>query len=220
MTTDTATAFHGWPQAAVDFYEGLEADNSKGYWTEHKSVYDESVLAPMTALLGLLAGEFGEAKVFRPYRDVRFSADKTPYKTAIGASLANGGYVQFSAHGLGVGAGCHMMATDQLARYRDAVSADESGEELRKAIAEVAGAGVTVSAHEQLKSIPRGYPKEHPRADLLRNKDLAAWKEWPVAAWLHTPVAADHVKDALRAARPLIRWLDAHVGESTLERHR
>ena len=77
MTTDTATAFHGWPQAAVDFYEGLEVDNSKGYWTEHKSVYDESVLAPMTALLGLLAGEFGEAKVLRPYRDVRFSADKT-----------------------------------------------------------------------------------------------------------------------------------------------
>ena len=93
-------AFRGWPNEALDFYEGLEADNSKTYWTAHRSVYDEKVLAPMNALLAELEPEFGAGKIFRPYRDVRFSADKSPYKTAIGATLELGGYVQLSAKGL------------------------------------------------------------------------------------------------------------------------
>src|SRR5215204_6947957 len=114
-------AFTGWPVEAVEFYRGLEADNSKGYWTEHKAEYDALVLAPMQALLDDLEAEFGAGKVFRPYRDIRFSADKTPYKTAIGATIGESGYVQFSASGLGVGGGCHMMATDQLGRFRAAI---------------------------------------------------------------------------------------------------
>jgi uncharacterized protein (DUF2461 family) len=85
-------AFRGWSTVALDFYEGLEADNSKAYWTEHKPVYESEVRAPMEALLEELAPEFGEAKLFRPYRDVRFSADKSPYKTSIAASFAGGGY--------------------------------------------------------------------------------------------------------------------------------
>src|ERR1051325_11884594 len=76
-------AFRGWPAEALEFYEGLEADNSKTYWTAHKTVYDEKVHAPMLALLAELEPEFGAGKIFRPYRDVRFSADKSPYKTAI-----------------------------------------------------------------------------------------------------------------------------------------
>jgi len=83
-------AFKGWPAEAFDFYEGLEADNSKTYWTEHKATYDEKVLAPMVDLLAELEDEFGPTKVFRPYRDVRFSADKSPYKTNLGAVLGSG----------------------------------------------------------------------------------------------------------------------------------
>ncbi len=71
--------FRGWTAEAIEFYEGLEADNSKTYWNENKSVYENLVLRPMTELLDELAPEFGEAKLFRPYRDVRFSADKAPY---------------------------------------------------------------------------------------------------------------------------------------------
>jgi uncharacterized protein (DUF2461 family) len=94
-------AFTGWPVEAIEFYEGLCADNTKTYWVEHKSIYDECVLRPMQELLAELEPDFGEGKIFRPYRDVRFSADKTPYKTAIGATLARGGYIQVSADGLG-----------------------------------------------------------------------------------------------------------------------
>ena len=79
--------FSGWPEEALDFYEGLEADNSKSYWTSHKAVYEQAVLRPMTELVEQLAAEFGEPKIFRPYRDIRFSADKSPYKTHIGATL-------------------------------------------------------------------------------------------------------------------------------------
>ena len=96
--------FSGWPAVALEFYEGLEADNSKTYWTAHKAVYEAGVLAPMDELLAELEDEFGEAKVFRPNRDIRFSADKSPYKTAIGATLSAGGYVQLSADGLAAGA--------------------------------------------------------------------------------------------------------------------
>ena len=79
-------AFKGWPAEALEFYEGLEADNSKVYWTDHKDIYTDAVHAPMAALLCRPGGEFGEGRIFRPYRDVRFSADKSPYKTAIAAT--------------------------------------------------------------------------------------------------------------------------------------
>ena len=107
-------AFGGWPAEAVEFYEGLEADNSKSYWTSHKAVYEDAVLGPMQELTELLAAEFGEPKIFRPYRDIRFSADKTPYKTHIGAVLGHTSYVQFSADGLGAGAGMWHLEPGQL----------------------------------------------------------------------------------------------------------
>jgi uncharacterized protein (TIGR02453 family) len=208
-------AFAGWPVEALEFYEGLEVDNTKAYWADHKAVYQDQVRAPMEALLADLAPEFGEGKIFRPHRDVRFSADKSPYKTAIGATLGSGGYVQLSARGLGVGAGCHMMAPDQLARFRSAVADDRAGAALVAAIAEVEDGGVEVTTWERLKRVPRGFDAEHPRAELLRDKDLAAWKDWPVEPWLHTGAAEEHVVDALRASRPLTDWLDAHVGPAT-----
>jgi uncharacterized protein (TIGR02453 family) len=213
-------AFDGWPAEALEFYEGLEADNSKAYWTANKSTYEHAVHAPMVELLAELEDEFGEGKLFRPYRDVRFSADKSPYKTAIGATLADGGYIQLSARGLAAGSGMWQMAADQLDRYRQAVAADSSGEELRGIIAEAQQREITISGHQSLKTTPRGYPKDHPRADLLRHKGLTAWQEWPADAWLGTSAATDRVTAFLRASRPLAGWLDKHVGETEIPRER
>jgi uncharacterized protein (TIGR02453 family) len=206
--------FEGWPAEALEFYDGLEADNSKTYWTAHKAVYDERVLAPMRDLLADLSGEFGEGKVFRPYRDVRFSNDKTPYKTAIGATLARGGYVQLSADGLAAASGYHGMAADQVERYRRAVDDDLNGERLERVIAEIEKEDVVVTSRERLKTAPRGYAKDHPRIELLRNKELTAWKQWPVEAWLGTAEAKEHVAAFMRVAQPLVAWLDANVGPS------
>jgi uncharacterized protein (TIGR02453 family) len=208
-------AFRGWPSEALEFYEGLEADNSKAYWLAHKDVYDRQVYAPMADLLEELRPEFGEGKVFRPYRDVRFSADKSPYKAAVAASLSGGGYIQLSASGLAAGSGMYMMAPDQLDRYRRAVADDATGGRLQRLKADIEREGIEVSGHESLKTAPRGYPKDHPRVDLLRSKGLVAWRQWPVAAWLGTAAARKRVEEFLRAARPLNDWLTAHVGEST-----
>jgi uncharacterized protein (TIGR02453 family) len=208
-------AFQGWPEEAIDFYEGLAADNSKTYWLAHKQIYEDCVLRPMTELLNELGPEHGEGKIFRPYRDVRFSKDKSPYKTTISAVIGDG-YIQLSAAGLGAGSGLHYMAPDQLDRYRKAVADEGSGGELERAIDDVRGHGIAVGGHETLKSAPRGYPADHPRVELLRCKGLTAWKEWPVGAWLGTVAAKTRITDFLAATRPLDAWLAEHVGASDL----
>jgi uncharacterized protein (TIGR02453 family) len=212
--------FSGWPEAALDFYDGLEEDNSKAYWTAHKAVYDQAVLGPMTALTEELAPEFGEVKIFRPYRDVRFSADKSPYKTNIGA-VVGAGYIQFSASGLAAGTGMYQMASDQMARYRQAVAEDLTGHELERVIEAITKAGYGVHGRDALKTAPRGYPADHPRIELLRNRGLVAWQEWPPdEPWLTTSAAKDKVAEFLRSAQPLDEWLENQVGPSDLPESR
>lgn len=203
-------SFCGWPDEAIEFYEGLEADNSKVYWQEHKPVYDRYVKAPMEALLAELADEFGEGKIFRPYRDVRFSADKTPYKTNCAARIGFG-YVSFSLEGLSVGSGLYMPDAAQLQRFRAAVAADVTGEELTRIVATLHKGGYQTMAREVLKTAPKGFPKDHPRVDLLRYKGIAMMRTWPLGAWLATAKAKDHVVKTLRAAGPLNEWLAANV---------
>jgi uncharacterized protein (TIGR02453 family) len=208
-------AFSGWPAEALEFFEGLEADNSKAYWTAHKAVYEASVRAPMAELLDELAGEFGPGRIARPYRDVRFSPDKSPYKTSIYAVLEDGGYVNFSADGLVAGIGYYQMAPDQLDRYRHAVADDKSGAELVGIIERLTAGQVEVGGSSSLKSAPRGYPKDHPRIELLRHRGLIAWRHWPAAPWLHTAAAQQRVVKFLRLTAPLHAWLDDHVGPTT-----
>ena len=208
--------FAGWPVEAIEFFEDLEADNTKAFWTEHKQVYDDAVKAPMEALLSELEGRYGEGKIFRPHRDVRFSKDKTPYKTNIAATLAGGGYVTLSSEGFGVGTGYYSMAKDQLAKFRAAIDDTTTGRQLERTVTKLAAAGVEVSAHESLKTAPRGYPKDHPRIELLRMKGCIAWKQWDVGAWLDTSEPAARVVAFLDTAKPLVRWLDTNVGPTDI----
>ena len=189
-------AFQGWPEEALDFYDGLEADNSRTYWLAHKDVYETCVYGPMAELMAELEPDHGETKIYRPYRDLRFSRDKTPYKTAIGAHVGEG-YVQFSAAGLAAGTGMYGMSAGQLERYRSAVAADSSGSQLEDVIAMLRKQEIDVHGRDSLKSAPRGYPPDHPRIELLRHKGLVAWKEWPVEPWLATAAAKKVVADFL-----------------------
>jgi uncharacterized protein (TIGR02453 family) len=207
--------FRGWPAEALDFFEGLEADNSKVYWQQHRDVYDKMVRAPMEELLEELAPQWGEGRIFRPYRDIRFSSDKSPYRTNIAAAIGDG-YVQLSATGLGAGSGMWEMAPDQLERYREATGKDGPGEELAEVVATARDEGLQVTGHELLKTAPRGYPKDHPRIELLRFKGLVAWREWPAGPWLGTRRAKTRVDEFFRLSKPLNDWLRAHVGPSTL----
>ena len=209
--------FRGWPAEALEFFDGLEADNTKAYWQDNKPLYERAVKAPMDALLTELAPEFGEGKIFRPYRDVRFSADKAPYKTHMGATLAGGGYVELSATGLAAGCGYWHMATDQLARFRTAIDDDQTGKPLADLLATLRKKDIDAIAIGELKTAPRGFPKDHPRIELLRRKGLATWQRWPVAPWLGTARAKDRIVRFLEASKPVHDWLDRHVGPSTLD---
>jgi uncharacterized protein (TIGR02453 family) len=210
--------FRGWAPAVLDFYRQLEADNSRSFWQAHKGVYEEEVRAPFDALAELVADGFGPLRVFRPNRDVRFSADKRPYKTrCYGVAEGENGesyYVEISAGGLVSGAGFWMMARDQLARYRAAVDDAETGDELAAVVAALGKRKIRIEGGT-LKTSPRGFPRDHPRVELLRHTSVAAIRSYEPAAWLATPAAAKRITDLWHAAAPLNAWLGEHVGPST-----
>ena len=211
-------SFRGWSDAALDFYRDLEQDNSRAFWLARKDVYEREVKAPFDALGELVADEFGPLRVFRPHRDVRFSRDKAPYKTrCYAATEGEGGesyYVEIAATGLTLASGYWMMANDQLDRYRSAVDDDEAGPALERIFADLAARKLTNEA-PGLKTAPRGYPRDHPRVELLRHKSVAVMRRFPPAGWLGTPAAFDRIVEVWRAARPMNAWLAEHVGPST-----
>jgi uncharacterized protein (TIGR02453 family) len=216
-------SFQGFPDEGLIFYEGLEADNSKTYWTEHKSDYERHVRAPLQALLDELAGEFGPAKVFRPYRDVRFSHDKTPYKTHQGAVVrgesAGAWYVQIAADGLMVGGGSWRMESDQVTRFRRAVADGVQGARLKDEVNRLTAAGYELGGDE-LTRTPKGFEVPDDRADLLRRKALHAVRRWEPADWLHDRAALENVRTAWRNFGPLNQWLADNVGVTSKQARR
>ncbi len=213
-------AFRGFPPEALAFFAGLEADNSKRYWQANKDTYESAAKAPMLELLAEVPDEWQPMHIFRPNRDVRFSSDKTPYKTHIAAvGEREGGaicYVHLSATGLFAGAGYYHMASDQLERYRHAVDNEKRGSELASIVARLEKARWEIAGSELLKTAPRGYPRDHPRVELLRRKGLVVAKTFPIAAWLRTRSALGKIVGVWEAGEPVNAWLDAHVGPSIL----
>ncbi|MEV2265654.1 DUF2461 domain-containing protein [Nonomuraea africana] len=211
--------FTGFPDEAFVFYEGLEADNSKVYFTRHRQLYEEAVREPMLALAEELAPEFGVAQLFRPYRDVRFAKDKSPYKTHQGAFIelmpGIGRYVRIDATGLYTAGGWYSTASDQVARYRAAVDEDLSGKRLQRIADGLAERGY-VAEGDRLKTRPRGVPEDHPRIELLRHRSLYFGRHFEPEPWVHTEAAADRVRVTWRDYAELIDWLCTHVRGSEL----
>lgn len=212
------STFTGFPVAALDFYDDLELDNTKSFWSAHKHVYDEAVRGPMVELTTALADEFGQAKVFRPYRDVRFRADKTPYKTHQGAFVGmaprTGWYVEISAAGTRVGGGFYAADAPQLAALRRAMADERTGEELATLLAGLASDGWEIDG-ESLKTAPRGWPVDHPRIDLLRRKQLFAGRRYGFEEDAIGPGLLERVRSDWRALRPVVEWL-ADAGGSAV----
>lgn len=207
-------SFTGFPATALDFYDDLEMDNSKTFWTANKHVYEESVRAPMVALLAALEEEFGAAKIFRPYRDVRFAKDKTPYKTAQGAFIAlgpaTGWYVQVSAPGVRVGAGFYEASADRLARIRTAIDEERRGSELEKLLADLQTDGWELGG-DKLKTTPRGYDADHPRIELLRHKSMTLGKSYGFEPIIHSSELVDEIRRDWRATAPFLDWVTANA---------
>jgi len=210
------SAFAGFGARARDFYAGLADDNTKAFFDRHRDVYEEHVREPLELLVADLAPEFGAAKVFRPNRDVRFSADKAPYKLQAAAVLVPDGsssarYVALDADGLLVAAGLYDPDRGQLERLRRAVLHDRWGGELERVVGDLHARGLRLG-EPALRTAPRGVDRDHPRIALLRHRRLAVFERLAPGPWLHGPGARDAIVERWRAAGPLCAWSDRHVG--------
>ena len=211
-----SSAFAGFPQWGVRFYQELEDTNTKEFWAQHRAQWERDVREPMLALVDELEDEFGPARLFRPNRDIRFSHDKSPYKTHqgafVGVATGVGYYVQVSADGLAVGGGFRAHSPAETSSYRVAVDAPASGARLEKVAADLTAAGFDLEG-ETLKTRPKGFAADHPRLELLRRKEMMAINRIGSPPWLGTAKAVDEVRAQWRQVRPLVQWMTEHVHE-------
>lgn len=203
--------FTGWPPSALDWFRELEQNNNREWFQAHRKSYDEAVRGPLEALLEELREEFGDAKVTRPNRDIRFSPDKRPYKNniyaVVGHPSGGGWYVALFKEGLFSGGGLHAPDARRLAALRTAIADDDTGGRLEEIIYAVESDGLELMEEGALKTAPRGYAADHPRIHLLRLRNLAAGRRFEPEPWLHTPEAKDKVVHAWRSVAPLLEWL-------------
>jgi uncharacterized protein (TIGR02453 family) len=209
----------GFRAQATRFFQDLEEDNSRDFWNGHKEVFEREVKQPMTELLESLPEAYQPFRLFRMNRDLRFTKDKSPYKTHLGAISDSGGkdyYLHLDGTGLMAAAGMYMMEPDQLDRYRSAVDDDQSGPALERILAGLETRSVKTQdiGMPALKSAPRGYAKDHPRIALLRQKGLIGYRNLAGAKLRNGSAVRDFVVETFEACGPLVAWLGEHVGTS------
>jgi len=207
-----AEGFSGFSAEALEFFHDLERHNNREWFLAHKDVYERACRAPMQQLAAALEREFGKSRISRINRDIRFSSDKSPYKTHISAGIGRH-YVSLSTEGLYVGGGMYMPDSAMLERFRNAIAADASGRSLARIVSTLRRkGGYRVDTHETLKSAPKGYRADHPRIDLLRMKDMFAGKAFKPVGWLSTPKALERIRRVMTDVKPLTDWLHRYVG--------
>jgi uncharacterized protein (TIGR02453 family) len=204
-----------WPPEALDFLRELEANNDRDWFKANRARYDTQLVEPARALAEQLA-DLGEPHFFRPYNDTRFHP-RPPIKEQLGVAIGYGGsggyYFELSLDGLLVAAGLHQPASDQLERFRAAVADGRRAKGFERVVDAAAAAGLSVPEPE-LKRAPRGYSPDHPRIDRLRLKELTVYRRHALEPWLHEPACPARVRSELQVARPLVEWLEEHVGPS------
>jgi uncharacterized protein (TIGR02453 family) len=221
------TTFVGMPDEGLAFLEDLEERNTKEFFDANKGLFKEQVQAPFAALVEAAAGrlrrsvpELGQPKVFRIYRDLRFSKDKTPYKTSLsasvpsrpagdgdGAGVGTGFYVNVGPAGLYTASGLYHPARPELERVRAAIADEATGPELEAILARAAGEGLEPYL-DPLQRMPKAWPPDHPRAGLLKARSLVLNRQHERAPWLQTAELLDRLVADWKAMIPFNRWLE------------
>jgi uncharacterized protein (TIGR02453 family) len=224
--------FDGFADREGRFFRALARNQNRGWFELHRREYEEGWLGPMKALLAEVRERIdplfprhplGEPKVFRIYRDVRFSKDKSPYKTHVGGYVGIAGsgdgpsgaaavYVHVGAKELFVASGQYMMQPPQLARFREALLDERRGGEVSAILRKLARAKFEVGSHDVLHRVPRGIDPGHPRADLLKRKGLIVSFPGPPARLLVSRELVGWLVTHTRRVVPLVEWL-ASLGE-------
>jgi uncharacterized protein (TIGR02453 family) len=206
-------SFAGWQGDFVRFFRGLEMDNSKSYFEKHRALYERDVRGPMSALVEELEPLLGPSKIFRINRDIRFSADKSPYKTNI-AATAGALYIHLDARMLFLGTGSYHPEREWLAGFREAV-AGPAGEEFARIVEAARDCGLECGVDgAALKTVPRGYPADHERIDYLRWRNAVAGRRFEIEPWIATPEAKDRILKTWECMQPFSGWLKANVRSS------
>lgn len=201
------------PLPAADFYRDLRVSNTREFWLQNKERYDTQVREPLTRVVAMLEEEFGAAKVYRPYRDVRFSKDKTPYKghqgAYVGLAPACGFYVEVNDEEAFAGGGFYRAGPDALARFRAAIDDERSGTQLQGLVEGYREDGWLITG-DSLRTSPRGFTKDHPRIELLRYRSLSAMREVTATG---EEAFAEQVRGIWREAAPLVDWLARRLND-------
>jgi uncharacterized protein (TIGR02453 family) len=224
------TTFSGFPEEGLRFLAELGQNNDRAWFDSHKQTYTDAIVSPALAFIVTLGERLqhisphiqydtrtnGAGSLMRIYRDTRFSADKSPYKTWVGIRFWEGGgkasqnpgfFFGFDATGGGLHVGMHGFDKTMLAAYRAAVADDELGAKLAAALESVSKAGDYQIKGEHYKRVPRGSDPEHPRADLLRFNTLYVSSPGIPPAELTTPGLVDIVMEHCQNAAPIQKWL-------------
>ncbi|MGE3403773.1 MAG: DUF2461 domain-containing protein [Vicinamibacterales bacterium] len=211
------------------FLRALKRNNDREWFKAHKDDYETHVRGPLVRLLGRLetdlagfAPEFvshPKVSLFRPYRDTRFSSDKSPLKTNAAAHfpsrhlLKRGGglYLEVTPGWVWIGGGIYMPDATDLLRIRERIARDRATlRRILKARSFVSAVGSMQGA--TLTRVPRGFLPDHPAADLLRHKQFLAAKEYP-AAFAYDPAFYPELLTVFRAITPMVRYFnDAMAG--------
>ncbi len=203
--------FRGWGADLRTFFTGLAEHNTRDYFEANRDLYQRGVREPAEALVATLAPRYGEGRIFRMNRDVRFSADKRPYHTNLGIQFSGAGvhhYLSVSADQLFASAGLFRPSREWTGRFRLAV-AGPPGDDLAKIVADLESRGLDIGG-EELKRTPQGYPADHRNARLLRFKSITVNRWWPVSAWLGNPAVLGLITGFYAQAQPLTGWLSVH----------
>lgn len=211
---DPGMPFGGFGSDWLDFFDRLGDNNTREWFKSHKDEYETQIAGPLRGLAELLEPEFGPVKIYRPYRDVRFSADKRPIQEQASLSAGDergyGYYLQLSAEGLMVAGGLYQPARARLETFRTLLDSEATAAEVWRQLATAAGDGLALFEDGMLKSAPRGFRRDHPQIDLLRYTRLALTRHYGPARWMAQASCFDRVRDDWLRIKVWIDWLADH----------
>ena len=213
--------------STLKFLKDLKRNNRRVWFHDHKAQFEKArdEFAQLVYELADGVANFDEevknvlnhkktVKIFRIYRDVRFSKDKSPYKNNFAGVIGPGGmkdenpgyYLHIAPGESSVGGGLHMPDPKTLARIRNSIDKDASklrkvlnGEEFRKYVGKL-------NSYGDLKNVPRGFDKDHPAADLLTHKSYTAGRKFKDAVVTKNAFSKE-VLTTFKALHPLINYL-------------
>lgn len=225
--------FNGFPKECVTFYTELQKNNTREWFTEHKGDFEKFVMAPAcdfvgemgnalkTLSPGIVADPRVNKSIFRPYRDTRFSKDKTPYKTHLGIFFWEGSLAKMDCPGfyfhleppiVMLGVGNHCFSKQLLELYRESVVDPKLGKALAKAVKQVQSKGAYEIGEKQYKKVPRGYDKNHENAELLLMGGLTAAYSTPLPDALYSSDFIGYALEKFRDMAPIHTWLLEIIG--------